>query len=1508
MKTKHKIIAWALAMGFLTWVFDASMDYLFFYKAPFMDSLITKVSGHETYMRLVIVFSLLIFGIVISGFYTRLDEQGEQLKGALTGAHRHQAETAALLEASRAVMEHQTFAAAARAIFDHSREIIGAPGGYISLTDKTGTQNEVVFLEAGGLPCTVDPDDPMPIRGLRADAYEEGRAIYDNNFAQSPYKAFLPEGHVRMDNVLFAPLLLKGKPVGLLGLANKPGGFTDHDAVLAAGFAELAAIALVNKRAEEDRERLIHKVEAERSFLKMVVEQMPAGVAIAEAPSGKLMLGNKALKQIWRFAEMPVDVQEGLSQVQVFHADGNPYRLEQWPLMRSLKNGEKVLGEEAEIIRQDGSRVALKVSSAPIKDSQGDILAAVSTCIDITERKAAEEVLRLREEHLRYTFDQSPIGAAIVSLDYRYVQVNAEFCRLVGYSEKELQALTFRDITYPEDLAADLGEFNRLVAGEIDHFRLDKRYIRKDGQVVWARLSVGLIKEASGAPLHFLAMVEDITARKQAEEALRQSQELFRQIGENIRDMIFVRDIEATRLLYANPAYETIWGRTVESLHQNLFSFLEGVHPEDRERVAREAEQHSRGEVFDHEYRIVRPDGDIRWVQARIFPIRNGNGVIYRIGGVVEDVTERKGAEREIRRLASFPLLNPSPVLEVDEEGRVLHANPAARQVAEKLSLSEGVGAFLPSDLKERFAAVRRGGDRQYAFDLVLSDAIYAVFVSFPHDLDTARLYAMDITERKRAEEDLKRAHDELEQRVKERTAELRQTVEQLQTEIAERETAEGKLRESEARFRTLLQTAGICIFTLTPNGRIIEFNREAERLTGWKRHEVAGQDVFSLFIAKANRVRAEAELAKIVSGEITRSFEFPFRLKDGTERIFLWNADVISDYDGQPMEVIAVGQDITERKQAAEALAAERQRLFSLFNQLPAFVYLIAPDYSIPFANSRFRELFGEHEGQNCHSLIRGLDGPCPECPATTTFQTGKPTEYELNLPDGRVYQMYAYPFGDVDGSPLVLKMGIDITARKQAEEAIKEQSRILEAFFEHTITPLVFLDKDFTFIRVNDAYSRSCHREVSEFPGRNHFELYPHEENEAIFAEVVQTKTPYQAVAKAFEFPDHPEWGVTYWDWTLVPVLDDHGAVDFLVFSLNDVTQRVLAEEKKVQLHEILEATPDMVGTADTYGRVFYMNQAGRQMVGLGVDESLARATIADFHPPEASELIYTQAIPTSRREGVWQGETKLRSRDGREIPISQVILAHRAPEGAVRFYSTIARDISDMKKAEASLRMLTSQLLKAQEVERRRLSRELHDELGQSLLVLKLQTKSIERKLPQGQDVLREDCSRALKYIDEIINNVRRLSRDLSPSILEDLGLFAALNYLLDEFRRHHETLNFLVELEPIDQYISTESQMNIFRIFQESLTNIAKYAQASRVKVVFKKEGDMLLGVVEDDGEGFEVSEIMAKDGYDKGLGLAAMEERVRIMGGSLDISSEKGGGTKVAFHVPLNKDA
>jgi len=206
----------------------------------------------------------------------------KQLRDAHTASARHRMELDALLKGAKAVLQQKGFTESARAIFDHCKGLIGATSGYVALLAEDGRENEVLFLDAGGLPCDVDPELPMPIRGLRAEAYRENRAVYHNDFMNSRWAEFMPEGHVILRNVMFAPLVLEGKTVGIIGLANKPDDFDDNDAKMATGFGELAAIALQNnrhvderKKAERQREKLIADLQAALSEVKKLSGLLP---------------------------------------------------------------------------------------------------------------------------------------------------------------------------------------------------------------------------------------------------------------------------------------------------------------------------------------------------------------------------------------------------------------------------------------------------------------------------------------------------------------------------------------------------------------------------------------------------------------------------------------------------------------------------------------------------------------------------------------------------------------------------------------------------------------------------------------------------------------------------------------------------------------------------------------------------------------------------------------------------------------------------------------------------------------------------------------------------------------------------------------------------------------------------------------------------------------------------------------------------------------------------------
>jgi signal transduction histidine kinase len=195
------------------------------------------------------------------------------------------------------------------------------------------------------------------------------------------------------------------------------------------------------------------------------------------------------------------------------------------------------------------------------------------------------------------------------------------------------------------------------------------------------------------------------------------------------------------------------------------------------------------------------------------------------------------------------------------------------------------------------------------------------------------------------------------------------------------------------------------------------------------------------------------------------------------------------------------------------------------------------------------------------------------------------------------------------------------------------------------------------------------------------------------------------------------------------------------------------------------------------------------------------------------------------------------------------------------------------------------------------------ELHDELGQALSVMKIQVRIVERGLGDEREASREECERLLATIDHVIAEVRRLSLNLSPTVLEDLGLTSALQWLITGFAQNL-AVKVTSEIAPIDDVFPAPFRIVIYRVIQEALTNIARHARADRVAVIISRLADGVDFLVEDNGVGFD-GELNGRDHQTAmGFGLTTMQERVRMIGGRFELWSQKGRGTRVAFSVPF----
>lgn len=225
--------------------------------------------------------------------------------------------------------------------------------------------------------------------------------------------------------------------------------------------------------------------------------------------------------------------------------------------------------------------------------------------------------------------------------------------------------------------------------------------------------------------------------------------------------------------------------------------------------------------------------------------------------------------------------------------------------------------------------------------------------------------------------------------------------------------------------------------------------------------------------------------------------------------------------------------------------------------------------------------------------------------------------------------------------------------------------------------------------------------------------------------------------------------------------------------------------------------------------------------------------------------------------------------------------------------------------LRESESRLRYLSSRLLAAQETERQRISLEIHDELGQNLAVLKLQLNALAGRLRKDQSALKTELKKMLEFIDNIIEEMRRISRDLSPAIIQDLKLCRSLEWMLHDFTQH-TGINVTKKMIDINTMFNSREQLIIYRIFQEALNNIRKHAMAHHVCVAISKDDINVCITIEDNGKGFDLDEVWTRHVAQRGLGISSLEERTRMLGGVFGLKTNEGQGTCLTFTIPSGR--
>jgi PAS domain S-box-containing protein len=476
----------------------------------------------------------------------------DALCNALEKSQQRAKEVASLLDGSKAVMQHREFSDSAKSIFDSCKNLIGAKAGYVALLSRDGNENELLHLDAGGLACTVDPTIPMPIRGLREKAYQTCKTVFDNDFAQSEYVDFLPKGHARLENVLFAPLVINAKAVGLLGMANKPGGFNENDARIATGFSEFATVALFNSQTLESLEH------SEQRFRSVVESAIDAIITINSR--GEIIFWNYQAELMFGYSYEEIIGQPTTVIMPQRFREAHNKRMQ----LVVSKETSNVAGKMLELVglKMDGTEFPLELSLAKWETHEGSFFTAIIR--DITKRKQAEEALQkaraelehrvqertaeladankelrrqvtecelaeaaLRESEQKYStlVEDALIGVYIIQ-DGKIVFANDKFAEIYGYAKDELIGMESLELIHPENRDEVRQMREKRLSGEKAPSEYEIRGLKNNGETIWVTRSYSLINY-NGKPA-ISGIVADMTKRRLAEDALRRSDKELR--------------------------------------------------------------------------------------------------------------------------------------------------------------------------------------------------------------------------------------------------------------------------------------------------------------------------------------------------------------------------------------------------------------------------------------------------------------------------------------------------------------------------------------------------------------------------------------------------------------------------------------------------------------------------------------------------------------------------------------------------------------------------------------------------------------------------------------------------------------------------------------------------------------------------------------------------------------------------------------------------------------------
>lgn len=824
-------------------------------------------------------------------------------------------------------------------------------------------------------------------------------------------------------------------------------------------------------------------------------------------------------------------------------------------------------------LRQDGSEFLVDISLSVVDSKRGKLVFVL--VYDLTEREKLQETLYESEERFRKAFDYAPVGMALVSPEGRWLKVNHSFCELVGYSEEALLTLDFQSITHPDDLETALEHLHKILSGEITTFQLEKRYLHKNGSDVWVQLSVSWVSDAQGRPLHFIKHIQDITKRKQAEEALRKNEQRFRSLIENLVTGVLVH--HKTKPLFVNPAYARMFGYQSPDEILVMDSVVPMIAPYEQARLLGYHAARVKGEEAPslYDFDAVRKDASIVTFQQQVTTIPwEGQTAVL---ATLTDVTERRLVELEKEKLIHDMGERIKELGMISTVSTVIRENKPLEEVLQLVASSIPPAWHYPEITRgkvlykeQRYVSAPFEESRwcQKTEIMVHRERVGFIEVYYLEErpeidegpfmkeertlINNIGIMIGSYITRIQAEHALLNLNKELEQRVQQRTNEL---------------------QKSEQRYRLLADNATDLIWTMDMVGNFTYVSPAITFLSGFTVEEFTRLQLSEVWTP------ASFEIAMTIYNEIliAVSAKKPFVLssnleleqlrKDGSAFWVDVVPSILYDTKRNAIGIMAVSRDITERKQMELALRESETRYRSVVEDQTEYISRWKPDGTLTFVNKRYAELFGKHpeelnnanlsqlmQKDNVEELKRNIQTLTPEHPTITQEFSGKTPAFL-----GRWFQGTDRGIFDEEGNLLeVQSIARDVTERKLYEQELLLKNAIVEA----VANAVVLTDANGTILWVNPAFTTLTGYSLKEAVGQN----------PRILKSGYHDKAYYTALWDAIkagrvwfgEFVNKRKDGTLYHEeMTITPV--KNGAEEIIQFIAvkQDVTARKVAEE---------------------------------------------------------------------------------------------------------------------------------------------------------------------------------------------------------------------------------------------------------------------------------------------------------------------------------------------------------